>query len=166
MALKTGRVCQLHSKWRFRVEIPSFSDVNFEKVSEISMEVEVEEYWDGGGDLLPDKFPGKGKVDNVTFERGATTNLDDLDWFKKVADFGAGTAAAACADFKQDVAVVQLDGKKDEIMRYTLFKMWPVKVTCGSWDSNAGAEKVVRSFEAAYDFPKVSSGSAGSAIGL
>lgn len=149
-----GRNCSIHSKWRFIVDIPGFADMKFEKVSEIAAEVEVEEMWEGAA-LLPDKYPGRGTVDNVTMERGSTTNRDDLEWFKSVADFAAGKAAAICSDFKRDIVVIQLDGQQNELLRYTLFGAFPRRLVLGEWD-NSSSDKVIRKMEIAYDYPVVS----------
>lgn len=151
-----GRLCKVHSQWRFRMEIPNFTDLRWEKVSEIAMEVEVEEIYEGGA-LVSDKFPGRGKTEPVTLERGATNNLEDIDWFKEVADFESGTTADACGTFKKDIALVQLNGQGSEIMRHSMFQSWPHRSSLGEWD-NSATDKVIRKVVLIYDYVRTVAG--------
>lgn len=149
-----GRVCNYHSAYNFRVEIPGFADAYFKTVSGLRQEVEVEEIREGGN-LLPTKLPGVGNVPNVTFERGRTNDESIVDWFTEIADFANGVGADPCDDsFKRNIAVVQLNRRGEEIKRYTLINAFPVAIEHGEWD-NDSTDKVIETMEVAYDFLRI-----------
>lgn len=148
------RFCRLESKSMFRVEVPGIGDAEFTKCSPIKQGVETEEYYEGGK-LLPIKYAGKGKVDNVTLERGSTTDIDLLEWFETVANFSENTGADPCdPNYKRDVAVIQLNRNGDEIKRYVLTGAFPVMIEHGDWDASS-TEKVIEKVELAYDYPDI-----------
>lgn len=145
-----GKACDRHISNMFKIEIPGFPDLNFAECSPLEAGVEVEEDWSEGG-ILPDKTPGMGKVEDVTLKRGTTADTSELDWMKQVADFGAGTGAAPCDDYKRDCALVQLDRNKNEVARYNLFGAFPNKIKIGEWKKDS-KEKIITELTLSMDY--------------
>lgn len=142
-----------HSKWRFIVEIPRVATIKFKKVSEVKFKVEKEEIREGGM-ALPKKTPGFGSVEDVTLDHGATSNVEDLNWFREVLNFVDGRTLLDDA-YKRDISIVQLDLQGNETLRHTLLGAFPIELNLGDWDNDA-AEKVVRQMVLTYDLPKTS----------
>ena len=141
--------CAYHSKFLFEVQIPGLGSASFKKASELTMQVETEENREAGA-LLADKYPGTGSTEPLTLERGVTSDLGLIDWFKTIADFATGKGADACDDFKKTIVLIQKNRKQEEIRRYTIYGAWPSKITHGEWD-NESTEKVVEKIEIVFD---------------
>jgi phage tail-like protein len=78
--------------FKFIVTIAGYDGVNFQKVSGLSTSVEVIEYREGGDSVTTKKFPGQVSYENVTLERGLTTDSNLVDWINSV--FSPNNAAA------------------------------------------------------------------------
>ena len=121
-------------KFKFIIEIDGFTSSGWNKCSELSAELGVVSYREGGS-LVPTKDPGLLNFTDVTLERGATTDRNAFEWFKEVADAanngGSGLNNPA---FKRNLDIVQLDRDGSEVRRYRLQGAWPNKVVIGEWD--------------------------------
>lgn len=160
-----GNVCQRHSMYSFDVQIQG-TQLLFQKVSKIAFGIEVEEIREGGN-LLPDKTPGFGTVENVTFEKGVTDDEYEIQWFKIMANgaAGVGVPGQACDAYKRPILLRQLARDKKPVREYNMVGAFPVKLEIGDWDSESN-EKVVLSMECAYDYPIITTiGAPGGAIG-
>lgn len=69
---------------RFLVEIGSEVVANFQECSGLSMEVEVQEYVEGGNNEFIHKLPGRMKYTNITLKRGVTDNKQFANWRPKI----------------------------------------------------------------------------------
>jgi len=124
-------------------------NAGFQKCSELSVEVANIEYHEGGG-LIPNKSPGRMKFSDVTLERGATRDVDLLNWFSQVANAAANSGLVE-PRFKRDIDIVQLDRDGTTLRRWTLSNAWPIKFVAGAWD-NESDELVIESVTLTYDF--------------
>ena len=137
-----------HKRFKFVVEA-EFASAGFQKCSELSVEVANIEHHEGGS-LIPNKYPGRLKFSDVTLERGATRDLDLLNWFSQVAN-AAANAGLVDPRFKRDIDIVQLDRDGSTLRRWTLSNAWPIKFVAGAWDNEAD-ENVIESVTLTYDF--------------
>jgi len=135
-------------RFSFVVEA-ELDNAGFQKCSELSVEVANIEYHEGGS-LIPNKSPGRMKFSDVTLERGATRDLDLLNWFSQVANAAANTGLVE-PRFKRDIDIVQLDRDGTTLRRWTLSNAWPIKFVAGAWD-NESDELVIESVTLTYDF--------------
>lgn len=151
-----GSARTFHKKFKFVIEIDGVAYAGFQKCSELSAEIAVIEHHEGGT-LVPDKSPGRVKVEDLTLERGATQDQDLWNWFKTVvdqtADAGGSTGAQGAGliepDFKRSLDIVQLDRDGEELRRWSLTDAWPSKFVAGAWDNEAD-ENVIESVKLTF----------------
>lgn len=158
MSCATFDTCAVFSAWRYSIEVMDWGgtfDAKFWKVSEISMEVEIEEMYRGGSGIA-DKYPGRGKTEPITFEKGATTDTSDIQWFEKVANFPSGKFGSQCGalgdKFKYNIKVNH-HGQDcgDPLMTHIVHNAWPHKIVFGELDNNT-SDKVIRKLTMVFDW--------------
>lgn len=155
MACAEYNTCGVFSSWRYDVQVLNWDgvfDTKFWKVSEIAMEVEIEEIYRGGSGVA-DKYPGRAKTEPVTFEKGATADASDIKWFEKVADFPNGKFGSSCGlgDYKHHIVVSHLGQNCAAEMKNILHWAWPHKISFGELDNEA-SEKVIRKMTIVFDW--------------
>jgi phage tail-like protein len=69
---------------RFLVEIGSEVVANFQECTGLTVEVEVQEYVEGGNNEYIHKLPGRMKYTNITLKRGISDNPQFASWRPKV----------------------------------------------------------------------------------
>lgn len=69
---------------RFLVEIGSEVVAHFQECSGLTVEVEVQEYMEGGNNEFIHKLPGRMKYPNITLKRGITDNPQFSQWRPKI----------------------------------------------------------------------------------
>ena len=154
-----GKAKDYLAKFKFTVECAAFGRAGFSTCSEIAMEVGEMQIREGGA-LLPHKQPGLGTVPDVTLERGATNDVDLLEWFQRVADYiradtaGVPSSAATAPDFfKVDITVWQRDRSGLKQHGWKLHNAWPKRFSAGDFDADA-EEFRVESLVLVYDYPE------------
>ncbi len=138
-----------HKKFKFIIEIDGILNAGFRKCSELSVEAANIIHFEGGT-IIPNKSPGRLTFSDITLERGATTDLDLLNWFRTVAIAAAGTGLPEPL-FKRTLDIVQQDRDGSTLRRWTLLFAWPMKFVAGEWDNEAD-ENVIEMVTLTYDF--------------
>ena len=165
---------------RFHVSFPTYlpgKEVGFQKVSGLSMSLDVAEYREGDDPLTVKKFPGLVTYDNVTFEKGIVQ--DDLtltDFFQRLQSFQslgkdqlkidesvvggiggqgilnpAANVALSSADYRTDVLIKVLDRESGIVQReYTLKHAFVVGISIGDIDAQSG-DLIIESMEMAHE---------------
>jgi phage tail-like protein len=136
-------------KWKFIVEIDSFSYAGFSKCSELSAEVASIEHREGGV-LIPNKSPGLMTVADITLERGATSDFSLYQWFSDVAR-ASSNRGLADPGFRRNLDIVQQDLDGETLKRWNVVGAWPKKFVAGEWDNDAD-EVVLESVTLAIDY--------------
>lgn len=144
-----GEPRSFHKKFKFIVEIDSFTSAGFQKCSELSAEVAKVEYSEGGS-LIPDKSPGRVTFTDITLERGATKDVDFFTWFKQVVD-AAANSGLKDVEYKRNADVTQQDRDGSTLRRWRCTNTWPTKYVAGEWDNEAD-ENVIEMLTLTYDF--------------
>lgn len=109
-------------KFRFRLTIPGLpSEIGFQTVSGLSLEVGVAEYGEGGYEYTH-KLPGKPTVGEVTCERGAYQDSSLADLIKETL---------TNPDFRQTIVIEHLDRFGNPGRTYKLAEAWVSK-----WESS------------------------------
>jgi phage tail-like protein len=143
--MAAGKPKNFHKQHRFRVEVDGFTSAAFTTCSELSKALEVIEHREGGV-LLPDKSPGTMTVDDVTLERGATSDKELYDWFDSVADSSVegeyGLSEDDAVDYARTVDIVQLGNDGQPLVRFRLFRAWPNKISAGQWDNDSNEVRI------------------------
>lgn len=136
-------------RYNVTVEIDGIAVAAFTTVSELSMEVEVIEYREGG-QLAPSKSPGLVNFPNITLSRGVVFNDSDLyNWMRQVVDVDANKGLID-NEYKRTLDIVVRDRDKSVLKRWRVKNAWPRKYVAGEWDSNAN-EKTMESVELAHE---------------
>ena len=144
-----GQPRSFHKKFKFIVEIDGVAHAGFQKCSELSSEVALVQYYEGGS-LIPNKSPGRVTFADVTLERGATTKDFDLyNWYKQVVKVSANTGLVD-DQYKRNLDIVQQDLDVKTLRRWRLTNAWPMKYVAGDWD-NESDENNIEKVTLAYD---------------
>lgn len=144
-----GKPRSFHKRFKFIIEIDGVAHAGFQKCSELSVEAANVQYFEGG-DLVPNKSPGRLTFSDVTLERGASQDRDLFDWFQDVAITSSGLGLTD-VQYKRNVEIVQQDRDGTTLRRWALYNAWPVKFVAGEWD-NESDENVIESVTLTYDF--------------
>lgn len=137
-----------YKKFLFLVEIDGVVSARFQTCSEIVMETADIDHFEGG-DLIPNKSPGRVTVANVTLTRGVTDDLDLWAWFQQTV---AAASLLVDPDFKRNLDVVALERNGVERRRWTLVNAYPRRFLAFSGDNNTD-ENAIEEIELRYDFP-------------
>lgn len=130
-----GRPRHYHTKFKFQVEIDSLGSAAFQSCSELSSEIAIIEYYEGGA-IAPDKQPGRVKVSDITIERAATRDADFYNWFLSVTNASLNGGLRS-PKFKRNGSIVQYDRDNNVLRRWQLNGIWPTKFVAGAWDNNS-----------------------------
>ncbi len=129
-------------KFKFQVLIAGIISAEFQKCSDLEIELAVVEHHQGGA-LTPNKSPGRMTFPNITLERGAVFDIDLLLWFNSVAVAAAGLGIGLKDPFyKRVLEIQQLDRDNTIIRRYVVFGVWPKKYSAGSWDNTVDEVRI------------------------
>lgn len=124
-----------HAQFKFVVEIDGIASAAFQTCSELAAEVADREQWEGGS-MIADKQPGRLTVDDITLERGATTDRDIYEWFRQVAN-AAANAGLSSPGFKRNLDIVQQDLDGSELRRWRVYSAYPKRFVGGAWDNDS-----------------------------
>jgi phage tail-like protein len=138
-----------YKKFSFLVEIAGVASAKFQKAGPLKMTIANIKQSEGGA-LTPEKQPGMVEYDDITLERGATSDLDFWNWVKQVANVGANTGVLNDI-YKRTIDLVQLERDGTELQRWTLHDAWPVEFQPGDWDNSAN-ENVIEMVKLTYKY--------------
>ena len=126
--------------FRFKVQLDNLPEAGFSEVSGLQLEVEVEDYPEGGQNTYVHKRPGRVKQSNVTLKRGIVSRRV-WDWFYEIAQ---GTIT------RKTATIVLQDPSGQAKMAWDLEEAFPIK-----WvgpDLNATQNNVaIESLELCYE---------------
>jgi phage tail-like protein len=107
---------------RFLVEIGSEVVANFQECTGLSMEVEVQEYVEGGNNEFIYKLPGRVKYTNITFRRGVTDNRQFADWLPKIE---GGKISVE----RKNISIILLSHAGETVRTWEVAEAFPIKWT-------------------------------------
>jgi phage tail-like protein len=111
--------------YRFLVEADSIIVGGFSEVSGLSVEMETEEYREGGVNTFTHQFPTRLTHPNLVLRRGLT---DDRSFFEWMQDAAADTPIPlAMADLRRNVRVVLLDSEGRESWGWEVRNAFPTR---------------------------------------
>jgi phage tail-like protein len=113
----------------FRVEVTGLvsegtTDSNFQEVSGLTAEIEVEKYQEGGENGFQHNLPKPAKFPNLVLKRGLLTDSKMIDWLNK-----------AIQNFKfepKDVSVILMNQAGEPLVAWEFKGAYPIK-----WDISA-----------------------------
>ncbi len=122
---------------------PSIIDTQFQAVSGLSVDIETEEFTEGGENRFKHKFPVRTKFPNLVLKRGMVTDSNLISWCKD---------AVESFEFKPiDLTVKLLNDKHLPLITWNVVHAYPVKWAVE--DLNAEENKIaIETIELAYNY--------------
>lgn len=132
-----------HFKVEFNGITNQETDIQFQSVSGLSVDIETEEFAEGGENRFKHKFPVRTKYPNLVLKRGLVTDSKLIDWCRD---------AIEGFQFEPvDLTVKLLNEEHKPLMTWNVVNAFPVK-----WDvSDLNAEEnnlVIETVELAYNY--------------
>ena len=124
-------------------EFNSSDQIGFTEVSGLDYSVEPIEYRDGidpGFNKV--KMPGLRKFSNVTLKKAIIQNFAEAnkDFYKWIGDGGSDGTIRKRTDYRKNVVITLKDEEGNEVVAWTLYNAFPVKV--GFTDMKSDANEV------------------------
>lgn len=129
-----------YSNLRFSVEIDGLTWAGFSEVTGLSIEIDVEEYLEGGVNEFVHKLPKTVKFQNITLKKGLIQSYKMWDWIQEVAE---GSISP------QNCRIILMDQDGNTICYWAVANAFPVKWT-GSDLKATGGEIFMESLELAH----------------
>jgi len=108
----------VHTARRFYVEIAGIPQAVFTEVSGLQVEMQVQEYQEGGNNGFVHRLPGPVKVSNITLKRGLTKSNEFFKWCMEVASRNVK---------RRHVSVLMYDTRGQPVARWDYHNAYPVK---------------------------------------
>lgn len=133
--------------FHFKVEFNGISsqekDVQFQSVSGLSVDIETEEFAEGGENRFKHKFPVRSKFPNLVLKRGMVTDSELIKWCRN--------AIESFLFEPVDLTVKLLNEKHEPLVTWNVVHVYPVKWSVE--DFNAEESKVtIETIELAYNY--------------
>ena len=135
---------EVYGVHRFKVEIEGLHVAGFSEVEGLSIDVETEEYREGGLNSFIHHFPVITKFEPIVLKRGISdANSTDLlwDWYK---DYTMGKIT------KKDGSIILNDQKGMEICRWNFFQAQPISWRGPAFNSFS-SEVAIESFQLVHE---------------
>ncbi|MCH7400372.1 phage tail protein [Belliella kenyensis] len=136
--------------FHFKVEFSGLSDqeldMQFQSVSGLNSEIEIEEVIEGGENRFKHAIPLRSKFSNLVLKRGLVPNSQLIDWCRKaIEDF----------EFRPiDLTIKLLNDKHEPLISWSVVNALPVKWSIE--DLNAMESKImIETLELRYNYFKV-----------
>lgn len=118
-------------------------ELGFTKVSGLSREVDVVEYFENMYDHAH-KLPGREKVGEVTFEKGMTSDLKFVTEYEKVL----GTSKDEC---RHEVTITIQNRFGETKRKFTLYEAWFSKLEIGELDGSSN-EVIIETLTVQFEY--------------
>ncbi len=133
--------------FHFKVEFNGIStqeiDIQFQSVAGLSVDIETEEFAEGGENRFKHKFPVRTKYPNLVLKRGLVTDSGLIDWCKDAIESFQFSPI--------DLTVKLLNEKHEPLMTWNVVHAYPVKWNVA--DLNAEENKLaIETIELAYNY--------------
>lgn len=130
--------------FHFKVEFSDFpGEYQFQSVSGLSVDVDTENFAEGGENRFEHKLPVRTKYPNLVLKRGLVVDSDLIKWCRD---------AVENFSFKPTNLVVKLLNEKHEpLLSWNVVHAWPVKLSMT--DFNAEENKIaIETIELSYNY--------------
>lgn len=133
--------------FHFKVEFTGISsqesDIQFQSVAGLSVDIETEEFAEGGENRFKHKFPVRTKFPNLVLKRGMVTDSKLIDWCRD--------AIESFLFQPIDLTVKLLNEEHEPLVTWNVVHAYPVKWNVS--DLNAEENKIaIETIELAYNY--------------
>ncbi len=133
---KTAQIVDPFATFKFHVEVGGITQAAFTDCSGLEMSTEVFEYQEGGLNEYVHKIPGRTKISNITLKRGFATSNELFKWYKEMEK---ALLEGKRFDFQQVTIILYSSADRNELVRWTLDKAFPVKWVGPTFKSDEAA---------------------------
>lgn len=135
-----GTPVQWYDTFMFLVEIDGIVRAAFETCSELAIEAANVAYFEGGRRHAHNS-PGRVTFPEITLTRGATNDYDMYNWMKETYDAASGVGLDT-PDIFRTFDIIQMNLKREEVERYTVFDAYSRRFSAGEWNNNEDAKRI------------------------
>ena len=123
---------------------------SFQEVSGLTMEIEVEEFREGGENRFTYKFPKRAKYPNLVLKRGMFTDSKVIGW---INDCMAGYFWSTPVPYVKttDIIITLMNDAGEEAAVWNVVQAYPLKMSTSDFKASDNAV-VVETIELAYQF--------------
>lgn len=114
------RGIQVHTTFRFAVQIDGVTEAMFTECTLPALEVEIHQQMEGGLNSAVHQLPGRVKSGKIALKRGITTSSELLKWYMDVAQGKIDKS-------QRKVSVVMYDSLSEEVLRWNFQGAFPSK---------------------------------------
>ena len=126
------------------------TEQRFQEVSGLTVEVEVEEFKEGGENRFTYKFPKRAKYPNLVLKRGLLTNTKIVDWLKE-SMYGYFWATPYPYVTTTDIIITLMDEAGNEAAVWNVVQAYPLKMSTSDFKASDNSI-VVETIELAYQY--------------
>lgn len=117
---ETGQRIDPYAAFAFYVEIGGITEATFTQCSGLEVQVEVQEYQEGGCNEYVHKLPGRIKYGDLTLKYGTATSDQLWQWYLQVCQ---GQIR------RQNLSVIVYDQAGEAVCRWNFKEAYPIKWT-------------------------------------
>jgi len=118
-------------------------EAQFQSVSGLSVDIELEEFAEGGENRFKHKLPVKTKFPNLVLKRGILVNSSVIDWCRDAIENFTFSP--------QDILVTLLNEERKPLMTWNVVRAIPVKWSVEEFNAQE-SKMAVETIELAYNY--------------
>jgi len=127
-----------YRNFKFEVESDGFVRAGFSKVTGLGETTEDIEYREGGENETPHHLTGQTKFNDITFERGMSTDSDFVNWRKLIFDLSKKDGKQGSNDdYRKPIIIFLKDKSGTRIKKWSVSRAWPKEMKFPDLDSSA-----------------------------
>jgi phage tail-like protein len=127
---ETGQRVDPYPAYTFYVEIDGITQAAFSDCSGLEIQVEVQEYVEGGLNTYVHRLPGRVKYSDLTLKYGTAGSSDLWDWYYEVCQ---GTIE------RKNLSIIVFNPDGTEACRWSFTGAYPIKWTGPSFQAAQGS---------------------------
>lgn len=117
-----------YRKFKYEVEIGGFTRAGFSNIEGLNSTTDITEYREGGDSDTPRKLPGQTKFDNITMQRGKSSDNDFNSWREQIFQLDRSDNNTPPANgFRKRVVIYLKDKAGNRVKKWTVKKAWPAE---------------------------------------
>jgi phage tail-like protein len=118
-------------------------DLEFQSVTGLSVDLETEEFAEGGENRFKHKLPVRAKYPNLVLKRGLLENSDMIKWCRDEIENGVFEPLQA--------NIVLLNPERQPLMAWNLTNVFPIKWNVDTFNAEE-SKIVIESIECSYNY--------------
>jgi phage tail-like protein len=117
-------------------------DAEFQSITGLSVDLETEEFAEGGQNRFKHKLPTRAKYPNLVLKRGLLSNSNLIKWCRDAIENGVFTPV--------EVNIVLLNPERQPLMAWNLTNVYPIKWNVDTFNAEE-SKIVIETIECSYN---------------